>query len=279
MGESFGRMVLIAAWLALAGLGAACTSAHSVRTIGKGNFGVEASLGGPFLTNLGAPFPAPNLFLGGRYGVLDELDLSLAYNLTAPITPGIALDLVLGEHWVPIQPGVGFQSASPEKGWSLATAFSVHALSDFETGFVAIPVFDLAFGYRYRWLNPFLGASLGLNFFRPFDEQNVAMLNPYFGVDVILTRKASLSLRVTFYDVAYNMYGSQVKWVYLVDDRSERKQYGAVALTLGFAWDFVRAAEPSASASADAEATGGSSISEVDDPAEAHGAEADGGVQ
>ncbi len=191
------------------------------------------------LTNLGPAIPVPNLFVGGRYGILDELDISAAYNLTAPIIPGIALDLILSEHWVPIQPGLGFQSSTPDKGWSLATGFSLHGLSDFKTGFVAIPVFDVATGWRHRWFNPFVGVSLGLNFYRPFGETNVAQLNPYAGIDFILSEHASLSVRVTFFDVVYNYYGSQVEWVYLRDDEAEEKKYGLVGLSIGFSWDFV----------------------------------------
>ena len=97
----------------------ACTATHSVRTVGKGNSAVEMSLGGPMLTDLGGAIPAPNLFIAGRYGVRDDLDVSLAYNITAPIVPGIVLDGILSAHYVPIQPGLGRQQDTPSKGWSL----------------------------------------------------------------------------------------------------------------------------------------------------------------
>jgi hypothetical protein len=218
----------------------ACTATHAVRTIGKGNTGVETTLGGPVFTNLGAPVPAPNLFVGGRYGVSDDLDVSAHYNLTGPFVPGVGLNLVLSGHWFPIQPGLGFQRLTVKKGWSLGGSFSLHSITDFQSGYIALPVFDIAFGWRYKWLNPYVGASLGLNFYRPFASPNVAMLNPYAGADFILGDRASLSLRLTIYDAVYNMYGAQIDWVFLVDDASEKKRYGALGVSLGFAFDFVQ---------------------------------------
>jgi hypothetical protein len=221
-------------------LAMACTATHSVRTIGKGNAGVEASLGGPIFTNLGGPIPAPNLFVGGRYGVRDDLDISLHYNLTSPIIPGIGLDMILSEHWVPIQPGIGIQSRTEDKGWSLATGGSVHLITDFKHGALAFPAIEVASGWRYKWLNPYLGVSLALHFFRPYDKKNVPLLNPFIGSDFIVSQNVNLALRVTFYDVVYNQYGSQVEWIHLVDNVSERKKYGMVGVSLGFSYDFVR---------------------------------------
>ena len=34
----------------------------------------------------------PNFFLGGRYGLREDLDLSVNLNLLTPVIPGIALD-------------------------------------------------------------------------------------------------------------------------------------------------------------------------------------------
>ncbi|HUT78573.1 MAG TPA: hypothetical protein VM285_12845, partial [Polyangia bacterium] len=218
---------------------AACTTTHTVRTVGRGNFGIETTLGGPMFTNLGAPVFAPNLFIGGRYGVLDDLDLFAAYNLTGPIIPGIALDLALGVHWVPIQPGLRAQIGTPRRGWSLATGVELHSLSDFETGFMVFPAVDLAVGYRDRWFNPFVGASLGLNCYRPFDEVEPVMLSPYLGVELIISRKAAVSARVTFFDVTHNYWGSQVEWVYLARDDGARERYAILGVSLGFSFDFV----------------------------------------
>jgi hypothetical protein len=210
-----------------------------VRTVGKDNWALETNLGGPIFTDLGAPIPVPNLFLGARYGVMDALDISAHYNLTSPFIPGIGLDLILGEHWVPVQPGLGSQKYSPKRGWSVATGTSVHFLTDFSNGLMVVPVLDFAVGWRYDWFNPFLGTSVGFNFYRPFEKSSLLQLNPYVGSDFIINCRLSVSLRLTVYDVAYNMWGSQIDWVYLVDDVEKQKKYGAVGLSLGVAYDFL----------------------------------------
>lgn len=227
-------------------LGLACTTTHSVRTVGRGNFGLEASLGGPMFTNLGAPLVAPNLFLGGRLGVLDDLDVSAAYNVTAPIIPGLAVDLVLALHWVPFQPGLRSQADRPDKGWSLATGAQLHALTDFETGFLVFPAVDLAVGYRYRWFNPFIGASLALHRYRPFDEVQPVMLNPYAGIEFIVSRKAALSVRATLFDITQNYWGSPVDWVYLATDGDARERRAILGIGLGFSFDFIDDPPPDA---------------------------------
>jgi hypothetical protein len=220
---------------------AACTAAYSVRTVGKGNAGAEMSLGGPIFTNLGGPVPAPNLFVGGRYGLRDDLDISMNYNLTSPIVPGIGLNGILAAHFVPVQPGIGAQKDSKQKGWSAATSTSVHLITDFVHGAVVIPASDFAFGWRCKYFNPYLGLSLALHFFRPYDTVKPVFLSPFVGSDFILNKKVSLALRVTFYDVTYNMYGSQVEWVHLVNKVSEKKKYGIVGISLGVSLDFIRA--------------------------------------
>ncbi len=216
-----------------------CTATHSVRTVGKGNAAVETSLGGPFFTDLGGAIPAPNLFIGGRYGVRDDLDVALHYNLTSPILPGIGLDGIFAAHYVPIQPGVARQRDSKQRGWSLATEGAVHLLTDFQNGAVVIPETSLAGGYRYRWFNPYLGLSFALNFYRPYDRGTPVCLSPFLGADFIVNERVSLSLRITFYDVAYNMYGSQVHWVHLVKDDTADKKYGMLGLSLGFGYDLL----------------------------------------
>jgi hypothetical protein len=216
---------------------AACTTTHTVRTVGKGNWGIEGSLGGPMFTNLGAPIMAPNLFVGGRYGLLDDLDLSASYNLTSPIIPGVALDLILGAQWAPIQPGLRGQADTPRQGWALSTRVELHSLTDFKTGFLAVPALEVAGGYRYRWFNPFVGCALAFNFYRPGNDPNVAVLSPFIGMEFIVRRHLGLSLRVTFHDVAHNYWGSQVDWVYL--RQSATKHFAPVGLSLGVSWDFM----------------------------------------
>ena len=215
-----------------------CTATRQVRTIGKGNKGMEVTLGGPFFTNLGPPLPMPNLYIGGRYGLLQDLDIAVHYNLTAPIIPGIPLDLITGVYWVPIQPGIRGQEGSPDKGWGAGGSFALQWVTDFKSGFALLPAFKLARGFRYKWINPFIGTSLGLNFYRPHDNTPFVQVNPFLGAEFIIKERASLSLKCTFFDIAYNLYGSQVDWVYIVDNTEEDRKYGVFGIALGFSWDF-----------------------------------------
>jgi hypothetical protein len=224
----------------LAMLFLSCTATRQVRTIGKGNKGVEITLGGPFFTNLGPPLPMPNLFLGGRYGILQDLDIAVHYNLTAPIIPGIPLDLITGLYWVPIQPGIRAQKDSPDKGWGAGGSFTLQWVTDFQSGFVLLPAFEMAGGWRYKWINPFIGTALGLNFYRPHDNTPFLQVNPFLGTEFIIKERASLSLKCTFFDISYNLYGSQVDWVYIVDDTKEDIKHGVFGLSVGFCFDFGR---------------------------------------
>lgn len=217
-----------------------CTATRQIRTIGKGNKGMEVTLGGPFFNDLGPPLPMPNLFVGGRYGLLQDLDIAVHYNLTAPIIPGIPLDLITGVYWVPIQPGIRGQEGSPDKGWGAGGSFALQWVTDFKHGFRIIPMFELAGGWRYRWINPFIGTAVGLDFYRPHDKTPFLHVNPFLGTGFIIKDRASLSLKCTFFDIAYNFYGSQVNWIYIVNDTDDDKKYGVFGIALGFSWDFGR---------------------------------------
>ncbi len=213
-----------------------CTATNQVRTIGKGKFGIEATLGGPVTTSLGPPVPMPNIFLGGRYGILQDLDVAVHYNIFAPIIPGIPLDLITGVYWVPIQPGVRSQQSSPNKGWAAGGSLSLQWLTDFKNGFMLMPALELAGGWRYKWVNPYLGLSCGLNFYRPEDTRNFTQLNPFVGTEFFIRDRASIALKCTMFDIAYNLYGSQIKWVYMVDNTAENKKYGVLGVSLGFSF-------------------------------------------
>ena len=221
-----------------------CTTTHSARTVGKDNLGLEASLGGPITTSLGAPIPIPNLFLGARYGLLDDLDISVNYNLTAPIIPGIVLDLQTELHWIPIQPGLGAQKENPadkkstKNGFSAGGSIGAAWMTDFKSGLIVIPYLDLVAGWRISWFSIFLGTEVGLHFFRPFEQTDVLYLSPYVGFEFFPTEKVGLSLRATWYDITHNAYGSQVDWIYMGQDQNEKKAYAPFGVSLGFSYDF-----------------------------------------
>lgn len=215
-----------------------CSSTHPVRTIGKNKGALEITAGGPMMKNLGPTLPIPNFFIGGRYGVRSDLDISVHYNLTTPVVPGIALDLITSAHWIPIQPGLRRQIDNNQKGWGVGGSLHLQWVTDFDNGFLFLPTLELVSGYRIKCFNPYLGLSLGLNFYRPDDRISMLQLHPAIGTEFIIRDRLGLDIKCTFYDVAYNFYGSQIDWIYIVNNTSDKKKYGVVGLSIGFSYDF-----------------------------------------
>jgi hypothetical protein len=214
-----------------------CTAVNHARTVGKGQTGMEISLGGPITTTLGVPIPVPNLFLGGRHGIRDDLDISAHVNLFTPVMPGIALDLITGVDWIPIQPGIGSQAA-PDRGWGTGIALDIQWLTDFEHGLVVLPSFEIPLSLRYRWFSVFAGSGLGLNFYRPYDKFNFLQVCPFLGGELIGSRW-SVGLKVMAYDIFYNLNGAQANWVFMIDEQQEKRQrYAPLGIGLGIAYEF-----------------------------------------
>lgn len=198
---------------------------------------MEITFGGPLITNLGAPIPIPNFLIGPCYGVTDDFDITTLVNLTAPFTPGL-LDLLTGVNWVPIQPGIRNQKNSSERGWGLRGSFSIEWITNFKDGLMIFPTIETAGGWRYKWFNPFLGVTLGLNSYRYFGTEPAAILNPFLGAEFIIKDRASLSLKCTVFDCVYDFDESQVDWVYMYKNKTEKEKYGLFGITLGFSWKF-----------------------------------------
>jgi hypothetical protein len=212
-----------------------CTASHNARTVGDENLAIEASFGGPFFQDLGFPMPIPNLLVGARYGITEYFDVSGSLNLFTIVMPGL-MDLQTAIHFAPIQPGLRTQEKSPQQGWSLLGTIGIHWITDFQNGFTVIPWLETAVGYRYNWINPFVGCALGLNFYQPFHQSNPFIFNPYLGADFILSERVSFGFRVTVFDPNQNSYGSNAQWVPIVNHPEEGKELGAWGLTLGFAY-------------------------------------------
>ena len=67
-----------------------------------------------------------------------------------------------------------------------------------------------------------------IHFYRPYDEVSPVFLSPFIGADFIVNTRVSLGLRVTFYDVTHNLYGSSFDWIHLVNNppTAEEVRYG-----------------------------------------------------
>jgi hypothetical protein len=214
----------------------ACVATHRTRTVGEGHGGAELALGGPITTALGPPLPMPVVFLGGRYGLRDDLDISALYNITAPAVPSIPLHLETAVHYAPIQPGLRDQP--DDQGWSLVANGRVMWLSDFDSGLMVSPALGLTGGYRYRFVAPYLGFTAALHCYRPFSRRGWLWLTPHAGLELMAGEHFGLTLEVAWMDVGQNLYGSGVEWVYLSEDEVERSERGVLAPMLGVSWDF-----------------------------------------
>lgn len=215
-----------------------CVATHRARTVGKGNIGADFSLGGPLQTKLGPPIPMPMAFLGARYGLRDDLDLSLHVNLTAPIILGTALDAQTAVHWAPIQPGLRGQA--PDRGWSVAGAGSVDWVSDFSSGFRAFPAISLTGAYRWPRAAPYLGLTTALNFYRPFERKNPLSLNPYVGGEFFLGKGWGLDLELQIREASTNLWGESLQWVVLSRDEEKERTFGVVCPMIGVTRDFTK---------------------------------------
>ena len=203
--------------------------------MGKGNFALETSIGGPLMTNLGFACPIPNLFMGGRFGIREDLDVAGHLNLTLPIIPGV-FDLITDVHWVPVQPGIRFQKSTTDRGWGAGISSSVQWITDFQNGLVILPALDLSGSYRCRWISFFTGASFGGNFYRPEESDNSLQLSPYLGIEFITSKKLSFGIKCTAFDILYNFNGSQTEWIYLLDDVEQRKKHAPLGVAIGLGW-------------------------------------------
>jgi hypothetical protein len=214
----------------------ACTATHRTRTVGKNHAAAELNLGGPITTALGPPVPMPVVFLGGRYGIRDDLDIGATYNLTAPIVPSIPLHLETAVHWAPIQPGLRDQP--DDQGWSVVADGSVTWLSDFESGLMVFPALGVTGGYRYRFVAPYLGFTGAVNSYRPFARRGWLWFTPHVGLELMAGEHFGVTLEAAWMDVGHNLYGSGLQWIYLSKDEEENVERGAFAPMLGFTWDF-----------------------------------------
>lgn len=192
-------------------------------------------MGGPLLTSLGPTLPLPNVYLGARYGLNDQLDVVANYNIYTAFMPGIPLDLNTSIIWIPIQP----QLSGRDRGAIAGTAFHVEWITDFSTAFHMVPRIDLYGGWRYKWFAAAGGSSLGINFYRPGDSDSPLLLDPFAEMDFQIRDHLGIMVRVTMYDLLYNYYASQIDWVYVSSSESDLEYHGVWGVTLGVSWDFI----------------------------------------
>lgn len=101
-------------------LSTACSTSRIVKPIDKGQTIVSADLGGPLITNLGAPMPVPLSSLSLSHGLRDRLTLSTGIHTTSLLYRNLQMDfsgtLELNQYnesqgWIPglsVTPGANF---------------------------------------------------------------------------------------------------------------------------------------------------------------------------
>jgi len=195
-------MRLYVAIATLLGFGA-CASSHFVRPLGKGGAVVNASLGGPLVTLGGATFPTPIVEVGGGYGVRDDVDLFLRWNITAAAFGDLHLE-----------PGVAWHPIIRDYGGvpTLTIAGSMHFLTDFRTTARALPELTIATAWalgKKRHL-VYGGTDLAVSF---EGRGWVPIFGPFVGGELRVGKRVGLTLEAKYLAPNYDTAILAPAWV------------------------------------------------------------------
>jgi hypothetical protein len=195
-------MRLYVAIATLLGFGA-CASSHFVRPLGKGGAVVNASLGGPLVTLGGATFPTPIVDVGGGYGVRDDVDLFLRWNITAAAFGDLHLE-----------PGVAWHPIIRDHGGvpTLTIAGSMHFLTDFRTTARALPELTIATAWalgKKRHL-VYGGTDLAVSF---EGRGWVPIFGPFVGGELRVGKRVGLTLEAKYLAPNYDTAILAPAWV------------------------------------------------------------------
>lgn len=181
----------------------ACASSHFVRPLGKGGAVVNASLGGPLVTLGGATFPTPIVDVGGGYGVRDDVDLFLRWNITAAAFGDLHLE-----------PGVAWHPIIRDHGGvpTLTVAGSVHFLTDFRTAVRALPELTIATAWALGKKRHLLygGTDLAVSF---EGRGWVPIFGPFIGGELRVGKRVGLVLEAKYLAPNYDTAILAPAWV------------------------------------------------------------------
>jgi hypothetical protein len=171
----------------LLGLGA-CASSHFVRPLGKGGAVVAGSLGGPLVQIGGATFPTPIVDVSGGYGVRDDVDLFLRWNITAAAFGDLHLE-----------PGVAYHPLIRDHGGvpTVTVAGSLHFLTDFRTSARALPQLTIATAWALGKKRHLLygGTDLAISF---EGRGWVPIFGPFIGGELRVGKRVGLTLEAKY---------------------------------------------------------------------------------
>jgi hypothetical protein len=181
----------------------ACASSHYVRPLGKGNAAAHMSLGGPLVAIGGATFPTPIATVGGGYGVRDDVDLYLEWNVTAAafgdlhLTPTVAWHPLITEHG-----GVP----------TVTVAGALEFLTDFRSGARALPRLSVAAAWALGKKRHLLyaGGDLAVSF---EGRGWVPIAGPFVGGELRVGRRLGLVLEAKWLAPNYNTAILAPEWV------------------------------------------------------------------
>lgn len=156
-------------------LAPACGSLNLARTLGRGNWELSGSVGGPMLDVGSAVFPAPQVRVGSRHGVSDDLDVMAQVQLDSSTSGVLALNAGV----------VGQMTRSPG-GFAMALSARLHAAIDLDDAVwpALFPEVGLHLEHPLEprvWL--FFGTS-GLGQIDPPPDRPFLFLAPYLGIEV-----------------------------------------------------------------------------------------------
>ena len=159
----------------------ACAPPNLSRTLGRGNFELRGSAGGPFFNNLGPAIPVPHVHLGGRVGVNDWMDVDGNLNVLAAAFGVWAMDVA-----------TNFQLYRRPRGLAVATSTRLFILGDLNDApdARALPELGLHLGGPVaRWLNLYGGVTSAVQFRAPIGKAPV-FTTPFAGAEVLLPPRA-----------------------------------------------------------------------------------------
>ncbi len=211
---------------ALAGIGAGllgCAAPNLSRTVGAGNYELRANAGGPVFANLGVPAPLPFVYVGGRYGVHDRIDVDGNLGVTAAAYGIWAMDL-----------GANLQLHREPGGLAVASSARLYLLGDLDDAPAArlYPELGLHLGGPVLpWLQLY-GGSTALVQGRPPPGKSALFVTPFFGVEFLLPSRQGRR-RARQHGVALHASWTN-PWEDATSVVNYRPGYGAFGVQLGY---------------------------------------------
>ena len=200
-----------------------CAAPNLSRTVGAGNYELRGNVGGAVIGNLGTPMPLPMVYVGGRYGVRDWVDVDGNFGLTAAAFGIWAMDL-----------GGNFQLYRKPGGLAVASSARLYLLGDLDHAPKARAYPELGLhlgGPVLPWLHLYGGSTLFAQF-KPPQGKPPVFLTPFFGVEFLLPERQGRR-RARQHGIAVHASWTN-PWQDATSVVDYRPGYGALSVQLGY---------------------------------------------